>query len=216
MIGVYGLVTLGLMALLTLIITPTEDGQLRGWRRARKLGWTRVPRFSDAAGAFPFVAIMAVIGAVGWTAFARGLVESSWFRGTTLPAQAGPTFGLVLLGASLGFHALLEGWGGRWAFFAVLLVGVVPVMVGSVLGAASNQLLTASTWLAGVSPLSAPFYAAQTLVRAKAPSGADAVPSAFWFWQAVIALVAVVLVVQLWRVRKQRAALVSAGQPSLV
>ncbi len=204
MIGVYGLVTLALMAVLTVIITPTADGQLRGWRRARKLGWRRIPPFSDAAGAFPFVAVMAVIGAVGWTLFARGLVESKWFHDSALPAHAGPTFALVLLGAGLGFHALLEGGGGRWAFFAVLFLGVVPVMVGSILGAASNALLTTSTWLAGVSPLSAPFYAAQTLVRANALAGADAVPGAFWFWLAVTALATGTLVIWLWRIRKRR------------
>lgn len=212
MIGVYGLVTLALMAVLTVIITPTADDQGRGWRRARKLGWRRIPPFSDAAGAFPFVAAMAVIGAVGWTLFARGLVESKWFHDSTLPAHAGPTFALVLLGAGLGFHALLEGGGGRWAFFAALFLGVVPVMVGSILGAASNALLTASTWLAGMSPFSAPFYAAQTLVRARAPAEAGAVPSAFWSWQVITALATIALVVWLWRVRKRRAQAVAAAE----
>ncbi len=212
MIGLYGLVTLGLLVLLTLIITPTEDSQLRGLRRARKLGWARVPRFSDAGSAFPFVALMAATGAVGWAFFARGLIESSWFRdATTLPAHAGWTFGLVLLGAGLAFHALLEGWGGRWAFFALLFVGVVPVMVGSVLGSASNTLLKTSTWLAGMSPLSAPFYAAQTLVRASAPAGAEVVPTAFWSWQGVTALAALGLSLQLWRIRRRRAAATAGG-----
>ncbi len=212
MIGVYGLATLWLLFILTIIITASEDGQLRGIRRARKFGWPRIPRFSDAASSFWFVAVMAVTGAVGWLLFSRGLIESKWFAGTVFPAHAGWTFALVLLSAGLGFQALLEARGGRWTIFAGVFIGVVPVMIGMVLGAANNAFLTASTWLAGISPLAAPFYAAQTLVAGRVPLEAvQAIPQAFWFWQAASAGVAVFLIFQLWRVRKQRAAAV--GQP---
>ncbi|RYD30224.1 MAG: hypothetical protein EOP86_20345, partial [Verrucomicrobiaceae bacterium] len=42
MIGLYGLVTMALLMVLILIITPAVDDQVRGLRRARKLGWKRV------------------------------------------------------------------------------------------------------------------------------------------------------------------------------
>ncbi len=206
MIGLYGLATLCILVVLTSIITASEDEQLRGLRRARKLGWLRIPFFSDAAGSFWFVAVMALVGAVGWMFFARGLIQSPWFSNVTFPAHGGWTFALVLLSAGLGFQAMLEARGGRWPFFATLFIGVIPMMIGSILSAASNSLLTASTWLAGMSPLSAPFYAAQTLVPAGLPSdAATALPRAFWSWQIVGAIVVAGLVVQLWRIRKQRA-----------
>src|SRR4030095_1911614 len=38
MSGIYGVVTLALIFILAAIITPSTDHQVRGWRRARKLG----------------------------------------------------------------------------------------------------------------------------------------------------------------------------------
>ena len=218
MIGLYGLVTLTIMALLTIIITATEDGQLRGLRRARKLAWVRIPRLSDAASSFWFVAVMAIIGAVGWTLFARGLIASPWFANTVFPAHAGWTFALVLLTAGLGFQALLEAYGGRWPFFVAVFGGVVPIMIGTILGAANNSFLTTSTWLAGMSPLAAPIFAAQTLVPTQLPADMSAaIPPAFWCWQGVSGLGVMWLLVQLWRVRKKRAASVrEAPEPGAV
>lgn len=206
MIGLYGLVTLCILVILTIIITATEDEQLRGVRRMRKLGWAHLPRFSDPAGSFWFVVLMAVIGAVGWTLFARGLVESPWFPGTVFPAQGGWTFALVLLSSGLGFQAMLEARGGKWPFLFGIFIGVVPAMVGAVLATAQNPFVKASVWLAGVSPFTAPFFAAQTLIPVTIPLDVGkTIPQAFWFWQAVNVFVVAALIVQLWRVRKQRA-----------
>ena len=44
MSGIYGLVTLALMFILTGIITPSRDDQMRGWRRARKQGMSIAAR----------------------------------------------------------------------------------------------------------------------------------------------------------------------------
>ncbi len=215
MIALYGLVTLGIMVVLTLIITATADRQLRGVRRARKLGWSHIPRFSDAATSFGFVLAMAVIGALGWTLFAQGLLGSSWFPGHPFPAHGPWTFALVLISAGLGFQALLEAYGGRWPFLVVVVGGIVPVMIGMILGSANNAFLTASTWLAGMSPLAAPFYAAETLVpTGLSAAGNGAIPAAFWTWQAVAAVAVIGLVIQLRRVRKQRSESV-AQPPSL-
>jgi hypothetical protein len=208
MIAGYGFVTMCILIVLTNIITATEDEQLRGVRRARKLGWARVPAFSDPAGSFWFVVVMAAAGAVGWMFFARGLVESLWFSGTHFPAHGVWTFALVLLTSGLGYQTMLEARGGRWPFFAAVFIGVIPIMIGTILSGASNSFLTASTWLVGMSPLSAPFYAAQTLIPASIPIDvATALPRAFWFWQIVGVLVVACLIVQLSRVRKARALL---------
>ncbi len=208
MIAGYGFVTMIILLILTSIITATEDEQLRGIRRMRKLGWARIPPFSDSAAAIWFVAAMAAVGAVGWMCFARGLIESTWFSGVHFPAHGGWTFGLVLLTASLGFHAMLEARGGRWPFFAGVFVGVIPMLVGSILSLASNSFLTISTWLVGLSPLASPYFAAQTLIPASIPADAAvAVPRAFWCWQAVSALAVIWLIIELHRVRKRRVAL---------
>ncbi len=208
MIAGYGLATMCILFVLTNIITATEDEQLRGFRRARKLGWARVPALSDPAGSFWFVAVMAVAGALGWMFFARGIVESSWFSGIHFPAHGVWTFALVLLTSGLGYQTMLEAGGGRWPFFAAVFVGVIPLMVGMILSWASNSFLTASTWLGGMSPLSAPIYAVETLIPASLPVDvATALPRAFWFWQIIGALVVACLIVQLRRVRNARALL---------
>ena len=210
MIGLYGFATLALIWMLAQIIAPSVDTQVRGEQRARKLSLARVPAFSDAAGAGWLVLAMGIIGAAGWTTFAKSLVESAWFPGSILPAHAAPTFALVLLGAGLGFVALVEGGGGKRAFLVILLAGVVPVMAGSILGAAGNTLLTASAWLAGISPLAAPFYAAQALVPDKArPEMIGSMTAAFWTWQAMTAVATAWLLIRLRKVRRARVAAVA-------
>ncbi len=98
------------------------------------------------------------------------------------------------------------------AFFAVVFIGVAPADDWLDPQRSEQQFSVASTWLGGMSPLSAPFYAAQTLIPAAIPiDAAAAVPRAFWFWQIIGALVVVCLIIQLRHVRKARALL--AMQP---
>ena len=52
MAGVFGVVTLIFMIVLLLVITPEYETQVRGWRRARKLGEKRLPRLGDSASSF--------------------------------------------------------------------------------------------------------------------------------------------------------------------
>ena len=79
MSAIYGLVTLGLLFILTSIITPSRDGQMRGWRRARKLDMKSLPVTSDAATSTGHTIFMALAGAAGWFWFSRELVGSRWF-----------------------------------------------------------------------------------------------------------------------------------------
>lgn len=205
MVGLFGLVALMMLAVLTMIITPSEDGQVRGLRRARKLKLLRVPIASDAASSVWFVAALALIGACSWTIFARALVTSSWFPNQTFPAHAPWTFALVMLGCAIGFQALLEGWSGRWPFWVALLAGIVPVMLGAILGAASDSMVRPAIWLAGSSPAAAPFFATRTLFPGLGgPREFDVVPMAFWTWQAVMAVIAVVLSLKLAARHRQR------------
>lgn len=206
MIGLYGFVTMALMVILTLIITPTVEDQVRGLRRARKLGWVRVPRISDAAPALMFVAAMAVAGGLGWTLFAQQIIGSHWFAGHHLAGYTGAVFVVVLLAAGLICQAILEGWGGKPFFLVCIFGGVLPVLTAGVLAMSSDSAFTPATWLGGISPASAPFYAATTML----PTGgfsdefSRTIPRVFWFWQGVTTLAACWLVVKLRRFHKER------------
>jgi hypothetical protein len=202
MSGIYGLVTLLLIFVLGAIITPSADHQIRGWRRVRKQGASSLPPLADAATAFWFVLVMAIAGAAGWFLFTRALVESRWFPGHEVPLRVFGFFAAVMLTGGLGFQALLEAKGGRVVVLAVIFVGVVPIMAGTVLGPISDPLIPAASWLIGISPLSMPFYASGTLLSlADLPAeAARAVPRAFYFWLFVGA------VTTLWLIGRLRAA----------
>jgi hypothetical protein len=207
MIGLYGLIALLLVLVLASILTPSLDGRMRGHRRARKLGLPRPPRFSDAASGFWFVLAMGLAAAAGWVVFARALMASTWYAGHSLPAHAPWAFGLTMLTASLSFHALLEGWGVRRVFLAVVFLGVAPIMAGATLAAASDRLLTAGLWIIGMSPLAGPIFASQeVLPTLDLPiAAARAIPPAFWFWQSLAALTTLRLIYGLWRRSGERA-----------
>lgn len=205
MSGVYGFATLLLLFAMTHIITPSAEIQIRGWRRVRKEGRSSLPFLSDAATAFGWVMVMALAGAGGWFVFTQALVESRWFPGHEVPLQVLGFFTVVMLSGGLGFHALLEAKNGRVVGLAVIFVGIVPLMIGAVLTATKNsQLISAATWLFGISPASAPVYASATLLSInELPADlARAVPRAFYFWQAVSVLVMLWLVARLRAARK--------------
>ena len=208
MSGIYGFVTLALIYILATIITPSADHQIRGWRRARKQGETSLPFLSDASTAFWSVLVMALAGAGGWFVFTRALVESRWFPGHVVPLGTLGYFAAVLLACGIGFQSLLETKGGRLVGMMAIFVGVVPLMIGAVLGPIDDRLIPVSAWLVGISPVSMPFYASGTLLSlAELPAeAARAVPRAFYFWLFVSLLVAAWLVVRLWAARKVRAA----------
>lgn len=204
MSGVYGFSTLLLLFAMTNIITPNEEIQIRGWRRVRKEGRASLPVLSDAATAFGWVVIMALAGAGGWHVFTQALVESRWFPGHEVPLKTLGFFAVALLSAGLGFHALLEAKGGRIVGLAVIFVGIVPLMIGAVLSVSNDRLIPAASWLFGISPASGPAYASASLLSiTELPANlARSVPRAFYFWQAVSALVTIWLIVRLRATRK--------------
>jgi hypothetical protein len=205
MSGIYGFATLGLLVCLTVIITPSGDSQRRGWRRARKLGLSSLPRLADAASSFWFVLLMALAGACGWFIFTRALVESRWFPGHEVPLGTLGYFMLVMLACGLGFQALLETKGGKLVGLAAILVGVAPVMVGAVINV---WHMPAAVWLIGLSPASMPFYASGSLLSlSELPvEAARALPRAFHFWLFVGLVVSGWLVIRLRASRRALAA----------
>jgi hypothetical protein len=204
MSGLYGLVTLSLIFVLAGIITPSADHQMRGWRRARKHGASSLPFLEDAATSFWFVLVMAIAGAVGWFLFTEALVESRWFPGHEVPLRTLFFLAAVMLTGGVGFQALLEAKGGRIVGLTAIFVGVVPIMAGAVLGLISDRLIPLASWLTGISPLSMPFYASETLLSiAVLPvEAARAIPRAFYFWLFVSVLVTIWLIVRLRAARQ--------------
>ncbi|MDB6072066.1 MAG: hypothetical protein JWL81_3237 [Verrucomicrobiales bacterium] len=213
MIGVYGLVNVLLLSVLTGIITPTHENQIRGLQRVRKLGWTRVPRFSDEASSIIFVLLMAIAGTVGWGIFSQALISSHWFAGYSLKPYAWGAFALVMLGGGLCRQAVVEGWGSRRYFLMSIFLAILPLMVGGILMPIGPLSRTAAIWVAGISPLSAPAYAAVTLVQ-----GVDlpvvierSMPKAFWFWQVIWGLYTLWAIAALRTAHRRKAAMVAAG-----
>ncbi len=204
MSGIYGLVTLLFLFAMTHIITPSAETQIRGWRRVRKQGGSSLPVLADAATAFGWVIVMALAGAGGWYVFTQALVESRWFPGHGVPLRVLGFFMVTMLSGGLGYHALLEAKGGRTVGLMVIFVGIVPLMAGAVLSASNDRLIPAAAWLFGISPASAPVYAAASLLSiSELPAHlARSVPRAFYFWQVVSVLVTIRLVVRLRDTRK--------------
>lgn len=206
--GIYGAVTVALLALISGIITPSVDRQIQGWRRARKLGQRGIPWLSDAGSGWWFTLLMAAAGAAGWFVFTRALVESRWFPGQVLPVPVFGYFLALVLGCGLGLQALLETRGAQIQRLAWILIGIVPLMAGSVLCVISEALYPLGAWVLGISPVAQPFFAAasQMPIADLPPSIARAVPRAFEFWTVAGLLAAGWLARDLWRRRSAMAA----------
>ncbi|MCF7674523.1 MAG: hypothetical protein K9M97_04210 [Akkermansiaceae bacterium] len=188
--AIYGLLTLGMLHVISSMITPTVDRQIQGWRRARKLGHPRIPWLTDAGSGWWFSLAMALAGGVGWYIFTRAVVESRWFPGQVVPLQVLGYFTALLFGVGVGFQALLETRGGPVARLTAILVGVVPLMVGAVFCVIGETFYPIGVWVIGISPFSQPFYAAGSVLPISdlPDSIARAVPLAFKFWLLVFAL----------------------------
>ena len=176
---------------MSLLITPDDEGQVRGWRRARKLGKTKLSPLSDPATGVPWLVLMVAMGAYGWSSFAGMVVDSRWFPQYDLSALSVVTFSLVLLVGGLGFQALLEWKGKRVTGLVVILGGVLPLMLGTIL--AVSGLVVVATWIIGICPLAWPVSAATLLIpvedldlsEGKMRGLIRAAPPSFWFWQGV-------------------------------
>jgi hypothetical protein len=217
MSGIYGVMSLMLLFIFAIIITPTADSQIRGWRRARKQGAESLPFFSDAATSFWAVLIMALAGTTGWFLFTQGLVESRWFPGHVMSLKIFLFYALVMVAAGVGFQALLESKGGRVVGLVTIFAGIVPAMAGAILAPMSDrfpQLAPLSVWLFGMSPASLPLYASGSLLSlSELPVEiARAVPRAFQFWLFVTTAACAWRISRLWVSRREKAKSVLSGE----
>ena len=204
MVALYGLVTLFFLCGMIALITASPDDQMRGWRRARKLGKTGLPPLWDSATSTPWVVMMAAMGLGGWYIFADSLMESRWYPGTDLTGGTLIAMFLVLFGGGLSMQAMLETKGRKYTVVVALLVGMVPVMIAVILGLNSDGLMPAAIWLAGICPLLWPVYGANMSIPVDdmPRDFIRAVPNAFWFWQGVLMLLTGWLLIKLREARK--------------
>lgn len=203
MSAIYGLVSLFFVVVLTSMITPNRDRQSRGWRRARKIGKTRLGIFTEPATSWWFTLAMTLAGAAGWFWFTRGLVESRWFPGMLLPWRTFGLFAAVMVSAGLVFQTLLESKGGKFVGLCAIFLGALPMMAAAVIAVPGKQLSAPAVWLGSISPVSLPVSAAATLLpMIDLPVEiARAVPRAFYFWLVVLAITALRLTWGLIRFR---------------
>ncbi|MEM9480852.1 MAG: hypothetical protein AAGA58_14445, partial [Verrucomicrobiota bacterium] len=157
----------------------------------RKLNRSWLSPLSDPATSWPWVVVMVMMGIAGWFVFAKAVVEAHWFPGQILHPQALAAFALVLVTGGLGFHAILEGRGGRAAGLAAILIGVVPIMAGTIVAIVNEDFPALAIWIAGISPLTGPFFASTISMGLPdvPPELYRAIPRAFWFWQVLGVLV---------------------------
>ncbi len=210
MCAFYGMMILFFLILMVIMLTPGQDSQARGLRRAAKLGRRGAPFFSDESSAFPVVLLLTAGGAASWAWFSRSVLGSTWFQ-----ADPGWTAYLVFFGilapSVMGFHALLEARGGKWPFLLVVFLGVVPVLAALVVATASRSAPPAAFIVAGASPMTQTIYAAEGFIpwrRRDLGSGVihDAVRQAIHLWPVVYAFVALFFLQGLQRHWKRRRA----------
>lgn len=203
--GIYGLATLLLIFALATMITPARDTQFRGWRRAHKLGKTSLPPLGDSSTAFWAVLVMALAGAAGWFLFSRAMVESRWFPGHQLGLGTLALFALLMASAATAYQALLEAMGGRVVSVVAIAVGVVPLMVGAILGIISTDLVPTALRINGISPAALPIFASQTLlpISELSKSTSSAVPQAFYLGITATSVAAIALLARLWSSRRR-------------
>jgi len=210
MVAVVVLMSLAILWIFTAMISPSFDTQIRGWRRVKKLGRTRLLVGSDPTTGFGWTLIMALCGAVGSIWFAKGIIESHWFPGATVPWQAMLAILLVMITGGIGFQAMLEGRGKKTIVLTALFVGIVPVLIAVVMAARDDTLTTPAVWIGSLSPLLAPFLAASFIDIEGLPIEVTRVaPLAFYFWQLVGILVTIKLALGLRKKRAEVAAIAS-------
>lgn len=164
MIALYGLFTAGLICVLSGIITPSLEHQVRGWRRARNLGMDHLPALGDSASGRWATLAMSLLGAVGWFIFTRQLLESRWFPGHHADWKVLAGYWLVLTVVCGSFQALLDTRGGRTVAVAAIFAGVLPLLVGAVVAGIGDRYLHPGLWIAGLSPVSLPLSAPLALL----------------------------------------------------
>jgi hypothetical protein len=98
-----------------------------------------------------------------------------------------------MFATGVGFQTLLQWKGGRSLGLAVIFIGVVPIMAGSVMATISDRLLHISSWITSMSPLSLPLAApiSRLSINDVEKLPLQAISGAFQFWLLVWSIAAI-------------------------
>ena len=150
---VYCLAVWLLCFVLFAIVVPSHDAYVRGIRRAIKLGRNAARPWDDDSGSVGFMSLFTAAALLGlWVVFHQ--IESAGFLAPFRDAGFGmwrlpAAFGLVLVYTTL----LLQVLELRPTILAVLLLWFLPVLVATVLSAASQDAGSLHAVIASMSPI---------------------------------------------------------------
>ncbi len=202
--GLMGLAIFLTALLFIRLITPTKHEAIRGYRRAKKLGRTRVAPFSDDVTSLYYTLGLVLLGWLSWNFFSHTMFQSHVLEDAKVPKlwwlYNAPAFMLPLI----AFHAVLEHSGGRTVLVWLLLVWIVPPLAAIIL--AAGRFEDGALFLAAVSGPLLPLYAVGNYgveVYGTRPSNtASLVPAAFRWALLFYAVLTPILVVRLFRYRR--------------
>jgi hypothetical protein len=185
MIGFYGLLTMVILWVWTVMIAPSPTVQRRGWRRAVKLNQTRLPFASDAAGAGVAVFVMAMVGATAWCVFTRELFQSDWFEKTSIGKFSPLAMVVVACTGSLLVQQLIERKGRKTALVFLGALAVLPFMAVIMMGVLDAGWGSSEGWIVAFSPMAWTFFTAKISLVGEGAYRYSHLP--FWLVQGLMA-----------------------------
>ena len=198
--GVFGFGMILILLLVVFLVTPTEDGRVKGLRLARKRGQRSVPFWSDASSSLPTTLGCTILAVAAWLAFLTALLKSEHYEGWGFAWSGWVLFPLSVLVPVLFCQLILESSGRLVCFMALLFAWVVPPMAGLVLGLATREGSELVIYVMSVSGFSLPINAMRNGLQGAGPSPAT---GAFQF--SLVLHASAVTALALWAISKQRA-----------
>jgi len=184
MIGFYGLLTLVILWVWTVMIAPSPKVQRRGWRRAVKLNQVKLPFASDAAGAGLAVFVMAMVGATAWCVFARELFQSDWFEKTGIGRFSPLAMIVVACTGSLLVQQFIERKGRKTALVFLAALALLPIMAVIMMGVLKAGWNSSEGWIVAFSPMAWTFFTAKISLVGEGAYRYSHVP--FWLVQGLM------------------------------
>ncbi len=196
-------ISLGLVLILLMTITPTRHGVAKGIRRARKRGMARLSVWSDAYTSFPYGVCFVAITAISYWKLMSLAIESGWYFSSTptIFEMAAPM--LLFAVVAVYLQAFLEQWGARPFGVAMFMLWFVPFFTYVIVIARYDPSAQAA-YIAAPAPMATGAYAVMNLFAddfSRAALGDDlaALPQLTRFGVQLSALIALGGVVMLWR-----------------
>lgn len=200
---VFGLAFFATVLVFLSLIVPTRHQSLRGFRRAAKLGQSRVPVLSDEATSLGFALCLILLGWVGWYLFSQAIFRAATFDEVRMSSWHGLLQALAFCLPLMCFQLLIEVRGWRGGLIWLLLFWVVPPLAAIIM-LATGRLLDPSTYMASISgPVMIVYTMAQALMESHPPGRPIVVRQALGFAIGLHMIALPILFVQWRRCRRE-------------